>query len=372
MGSLKKTLRQTSPYNFKMGKDYYAILGVQKGASDDELKKAYRKLALKYHPDKNKAAGAEEKFKEIGEAYDVLSDPKKKQIYDQFGEEGLKGGAGNSGGGPSHAGFADGFTYTYHGDPRATFSQFFGTSNPFEMFMGHGGLPGGRPGGVEGMDIDLEDLLGGFGGQGRGGPFRSHTFTQGDMGRGPKETRVQDATIEKEIHVALEDISKGVDKKMKISRRVYDEMGNSRSEEKVLTVTIKPGWKAGTKITFAREGDKIPGKIPADIAFVIRDKAHAKFTRDGSNIIYTHKITLRDALCGSIIEVPTLDGRKHGLNLVDEVIKPSSTKKLQGFGLPFPKDSSRKGDLIVKFDIQFPDRLSGNAKDILSDILSRK
>merc|ERR1712223_1194725 len=148
-------------FSMKMGKDYYSILGVKKGASDEELKKAYRKLALKYHPDKNKAAGAEEKFKEIGEAYDVLSDPKKKQIYDQFGEEGLKGGAGNAGsGGPHHSGFDNGFTYTYHGDPRATFSQFFGTSNPFEMFMGHGGQ-GGNPGmgngfgGPEGMDIDI-------------------------------------------------------------------------------------------------------------------------------------------------------------------------------------------------------------------------
>jgi len=357
-----------------MGKDYYSILGVSKGANEEELKKAYRKLALKYHPDKNKAAGAEEKFKEIGEAYDVLSDPKKKQIYDQFGEEGLKGGAGNAGsGGPHHSGFDNGFTYTYHGDPRATFSQFFGTSNPFEMFMGHGGMPGGRSGGVEGMDIDIEELLGGFGGHGRGGgPYRSHTFGGSDMGRGPKETRVQDATIEKEIHVALEDISKGVDKKMKISRRVYDETGNSRAEEKVLTVTIKPGWKAGTKITFAREGDKIPGKIPADIAFVIRDKPHAVFSRDGSNLIYTHKISLRDSLCGCVIEVPTLDGRKNGLNLMDEVIKPNTIKKLQGFGLPFSKDPSKKGDLLVKFDIQFPDRLSGAAKDVLSDILSRK
>merc|ERR1739847_169755 len=153
----------------KMGKDYYSILGVKKGASDEELKRAYRKLALKYHPDKNKAAGAEEKFKEIGEAYDVLSDPKKKQVYDQFGEEGLKG-SGNGGGGPgghSHPGFSDGgFTYTYHGDPRATFSQFFGTSNPFEMFFnvpGQGGNTGMGPGfgGHEGMDIDINELLGG-------------------------------------------------------------------------------------------------------------------------------------------------------------------------------------------------------------------
>ena len=370
----------------KMGKDYYSILGVKKGASDEELKRAYRKLALKYHPDKNKAAGAEEKFKEIGEAYDVLSDPKKKQVYDQFGEEGLKG-SGNGGGGPgghSHPGFSDGgFTYTYHGDPRATFSQFFGTSNPFEMFM-NGGVPGGHrsTGGVEGMDIDgigLEDLLGGFGGhpgRGGGGPQRSYTFNGNDMGGhqhyGPKQTRVQDTTIEKEIHVTLEDISKGVDKKMKISRRVFDEMGNSKAEEKILTVNVKPGWKSGTKVTFAKEGDKIPGKIPADIAFVIRDKPHALFTRDGSNIIYTHKLNLRDALCGSVLEIPTLDGRKQGLNLMDEVIKPNTVKKLQGYGLPFPKEPTRKGDLIVKFDIQFPDRLSGAAKDVLSDILSRK
>ena len=131
-----------------MGKDYYAILGVKKGATDEELKRAYRKMALKYHPDKNKSAGAEEKFKEIGEAYDVLSDPKKRQIYDQFGEEGLKGGAGGPPGGNSgpHQGF-EGFTYTYHGDPRATFTQFFGTANPFDMFMNMNGMNGraGQP-----------------------------------------------------------------------------------------------------------------------------------------------------------------------------------------------------------------------------------
>ncbi len=118
------------------------------------------------------------------------------------------------------------------------------------------------------MDIDLDDLLGGMHGGGRGGPFRSHTFHGNDMGgmgggfpRNAKESRVQDPTIEKELHIALEDIAKGVEKKMKISRRVYDEQGVSRCEDKVLTITVKPGWKAGTRITFAREGDKIPGKV---------------------------------------------------------------------------------------------------------------
>lgn len=103
-----------------MGKDFYKILGIQKGANDDEIKKAYRKLALKYHPDKNKSAGAEERFKEIAEAYEVLSDKKKRDIYDQYGEEGLHGGA--PGGGPGTDG-GQSFSYEFHGDPRATFAQ---------------------------------------------------------------------------------------------------------------------------------------------------------------------------------------------------------------------------------------------------------
>lgn len=103
-----------------MGKDFYKILGIQKGANDDEIKKAYRKLALKYHPDKNKSAGAEERFKEIAEAYEVLSDKKKRDIYDQYGEDGLHGGA--PGGGSTGEGGQQ-FTYEFHGDPRATFAQ---------------------------------------------------------------------------------------------------------------------------------------------------------------------------------------------------------------------------------------------------------
>ncbi len=156
---------------------------------------------------------------------------------------------------------------------------------------------------------------------------------------------------------------------MKISRRVYDESGGSRQEEKVLTISVKRGWKAGTKVTFAKEGDQIPGKVPADIAFIIRDKPHPTFNRDGSNLVYTAKLTLRDALCGTTLRVPTLlDGEKE-VNLRNDIVKPTTTRRLQGFGLPFPKEPSRKGDLIVKFDIQFPDRLSESSKQILNDVL---
>jgi len=230
---------------------------------------------------------------------------------------------------------------------------------------------------MEGMDIDLDSLLGGMG----RGTQRSHTFHSGGgvPGGGSKQQKVQDATIERDLPVSLEDIAKGVVKKMKISRRVYDEnTGDNRVEEKVLQINVKPGWKAGTRVTFAKEGDRIPGKIPADIAFVIRDKAHPVYTREESNIVYTHKVSLRDALCGATVSVPLLQRDKNAppksvtLNLKDDVLKPTTTKRIQGEGLPYPKDSSRRGDLLVKFDIQFPDRISSNSKEILFDVLSRR
>jgi len=305
----------------------------------------------------------------------------------------LKGGMGqSSAAGPQENPFQNAgggaYTYSYHGDPRATFAEFFGTSNPFDIFFGGQGGPGGVPGGapqpnmggvpgMDGMDIDLEGLLGGMG-RGGGAPFRSNTF-HGVHGGGSKQQRVQDPTIERDLPVSLEDIAKGVVKKMKISRRVYDDNGGAeRLEEKVLQINVKPGWKAGTRVTFAKEGDRIPNKIPADIAFVIRDKPHPVYTREESNIVYTHKVSLRDALCGTVVQVPLLQRDKSvpaksvNLNLKDDVIKPTTVRRIQGEGLPFPKDPNRRGDLLVKFDIQFPDRISSSSKDVLFDVLSRR
>merc|ERR1712226_1065247 len=364
-----------------MGKDYYKILGVARGATEDEIKKAYRKLALKYHPDKNQTVGAEDKFKEIGEAYDVLSDKKKKGMYDQYGEEGLKGGlgvGGGGGGGMPHFDFSQsggpgqGYNYSYHGDPRATFSQFFGGSNPFASFFS--ASPGGSNnfGGVhatEGMDIDIEELTGGLGNKNTGGQFgRPSNF--GNYGGVPsKQAKIQDTTIEKEIPVSLEEIAKGAEKKMKISRKVHQDDGRVTTEDKVLKITVKPGWKSGTKVTFSQEGDKFPGRTPADIAFIIRDKPHPVFSRDGTNLKYTYKIPLREALCGSVVQIPTLEGKKVGINC-NEVIKPTTTKRLQGYGLPFPKEPNRRGDLIVSFDVLFPDTVNTTSKRTLYEALS--
>lgn len=348
-----------------MGKDYYKVLGIEKGASDDDIKKAYRKMALKYHPDKNKAAGAEEKFKEVAEAYDVLSDPKKKDLYDKFGEEGLKNGmqgpGGPGGGGPGGA-----YHYRFEGDPFQMFSQFFGGQDPFADFFGG---PGGMGGGPEGVRVQNVR----FGGPGGGGV---HVNAMDDMfgfpgggGFGGGMSRRKDPDVMHDLNLTLEEIYRGVTKKMKITRKVLNPDGRStKLEEKVLNISVKPGWKAGTKITFPGEGDQGPTKAPADIVFVVKDKPHAHFKREGSDIRYTAKISLREALTGISLNIPTLDGKTLPLSIT-EVVKPTTTRRIPGQGLPLPKVPNRRGDLVVGFDIKFPDSLSQPTKEILRDCL---
>lgn len=348
-----------------MGKDYYKILGIPKTATDEEIKKAYRKLALRYHPDKNKAANAEEKFKEVAEAYEVLSDKSKREVYDKYGEDGLKGSGTRNGGGTNSS-----FTYQFHGDPRATFAQFFGSSNPFASFFGDNLFDKN----VFDLDTEHDFFSSPFGGlgsrHGLGGAFRpsfrSHSF---NVHTPFKKEKQQDPPVEHDLYVTLEEIYHGCVKKMKISRRVALPDGSSKKEDKYVSISIKPGWKSGTKVTFQKEGDQAQGKIPADIVFIIRDKPHAMFKREGSDLRYTARLTLKQALCGVVFQVPTMSGDKLRISTMQEIIKPNTVKRIQGYGLPFPKDTSRKGDLLVAFDIQFPEKLTAAQKEVLRDML---
>lgn len=341
-----------------MGKDYYKILGLSKSATDDDIRKAYRKMALKYHPDKNKSPGAEEKFKEIAEAYEVLSDKEKRKVYDDYGEDGLRGGMPSGPG--DHGG---GFSYTFHGDPHETFRMFFGDENPFQTFFSFGGGPGGgRPhhfGGF-GPDVDM-DMDEPFSRQ-----FGRHGFSTGGSPFGRRKE--QDKPIVRDLPVSLEDICTGCTKKMKITRNISQPNGQTIKEEKILTIDIKPGWKAGTKITFPKEGDQTPYNVPADVVFVIRDKRHPQFTRDGNDIRYKARISLKDALCGTTIYVPTIGNRTIPLRL-SEVIKPNTVRHIKGEGVPLAKQPSKRGDLIIEFEILFPDGLSQRSKQILAENL---
>lgn len=338
-----------------MGKDYYKVLGIAKGASEEEIKKAYRRQALRFHPDKNKSPGAEDKFKEIAEAYDVLSDAKKKDIYDRYGEEGLKGSSGGGGGG--HSGPT--YNYTFHGDPHAMFAEFFGGRSPFDHFFSQNGA-------VD-EDVDVNDPFGAFG-MGRMGGFH-RSFKSHAAGPHRPHEKKKDPPVVHELKVSLEEVFSGCTKKMKISRKRLNPDGRTvRSEDKILSVDIKRGWKEGTKITFPREGDETPTNIPADVVFVVKDKPHPVFRREGSDIIYPAKISLRDALCGCTVSAPTLDGRTITVTSRD-VVRPGMKKRIAGEGLPLSKCPEKRGDMILDFSVRFPDKLGQNSREALRQIL---
>lgn len=230
--------------------------------------------------------------------------------------------------------------------------MFFNGADPFAMFFGGD-----------------DDESGGFGGHGFNFGGNTMPARSGPNGQMPRK-RAQDPAIEHDLMVSLEEIASGTTKKMKISRKVLSPDNRStRVEDKVLSIEIKPGWKQGTKITFPREGDQSPSTIPADIVFIIKDKPHPVFRRDGSDLIYAAKINLADALCGTTVNVPTLDASRVRKLTLNEVIKPTTEKRLTGDGLPNPKQPSTRGDIIVKFDIKFPDNLSREQREALSSTL---
>lgn len=333
-----------------MGKDYYEILGVSKNVDESELKKAYRKLAMKWHPDKNpdNRAAAEAKFKDVSEAYEVLSDPEKRELYDRVGEEGLKNG-GFGGGGGGHGHFRS---------PEDLFAEIFGGGggmggDPFGGFGGFGGM-GGFPGGMGGMG----GFPGGMGGMGGGGPFGG----MGGMGGRPQGPR-KDPPIEVKLACSLEELYTGCTKKMKINRQT----SSGRAEE-ILEIHVKPGWKRGTKITFTEKGDERPGRVAADMVFVVEERPHPTFRRDGNDLVMTAHVSLADALCGGQLQVRTLDGRPLDVPLTN-VVTPGSARVMRGEGMPISKTGG-KGDLRIKFEISFPRQLTPEQKQQLRGLLT--
>ena len=366
-----------------MAKDYYETLGIAKTASADEIKRAYRKLAVKYHPDKNPGdKAAEEKFKEVSKAYEVLSDDKKRKQYDQFGPElfertGGQGYGAPPGGGPG--GFSSSnFNFSGFSDPRDIFSQVFG---------GGGGF-------------SFDDLLGGMR-NGRGSRRRSS---------GSSARKGEDLSYRVEID--LEDAVLGADKKIRIAKdEACPSCGGSGAEpgsgrkscpscggsgyvvsgqgflqmqeacqachgtgsvilhpckrcggsgvvrvEKELQIHIPPGVDEGSKLRVSGQGGPGAGGGPAgNLYVIIALKPHAVFERNGQDLICELPVPLETALQGGIVDVPTISGRTR--MKIAPGTQNGTMLRLRGKGVPALKGGAR-GDQIVRIFVELPSGLT--------------
>lgn len=349
-------------------RDYYEVLGVAKGAGEGDIKKAYRQMALKYHPDKNPGdKEAEEKFKEAAEAYEVLSNPEKRQRYDQFGHRGMNGAGGGG------MNMEDIFSH---------FGDIFGEGSPFESFFGGGGGRGGR--------------------------------------------RVQRGTnLRIKVTLTLEEIANGVDKKIKVNKQVACNtcsgtgaadssfhkcstcqgsgqvhrvtntfIGQMRTSstcpachgegqtiankckschgsgikhgEEVISINIPPGVGEGMQLNVSGKGNAAErGGIPGDLIIAIEEAKHPHLQRDGSNLLYDLYINFADAALGTSVEIPTLDGKAK--IKVDAGTQAGKVLRLKGKGLP-SINSYGKGDLLVNISVWTPQHLSSEEKKLLEQL----
>ncbi len=348
-------------------RDYYEILGVPKGASESEIKKAYRKKAIEFHPDKNPDDKvAEEKFKEAAEAYEVLSNPEKKQRYDQFGHAGMGGAAGGGFGG--------------------------GGMNMDDIFSQFGDIFGGAFGGGGGG-------FGGFGGGGRGRRVR------------------KGSNLRVRVKMSLEDIAKGVEKKIKVTKLVNAEgvttktcsqcngsgqvtriantiLGQMQTsspcnvcggdgkmidkkpeganaeglikKEEVITIDIPAGVEDGMQLSVTGKGNAGPKDgIAGDLIVLIEEEPHKTIKRDGMNLLYDLYLNFVDAAVGSSMEIKTIDGK------VKIKIEPGTQSgkvlRLKGKGIPNIQGYG-KGDFLIYVNVWTPRKLSKEEKVVLESL----
>ncbi len=302
-------------------RDYYDVLGVKRSAKADEIKSAYRKLARKYHPDANKSAGAPEKFNEATEAYDVLSDPEKRKIYDQYGHAGPSSGPGFPGAGRrGHSGQGVSFN----------FSDIFG----------------GGGSGFAGMSLD--DILQSLGG-GRARRGRQRQPRPSRRG-GDSETRL---TLD-----FLQAI-RGTSTRIRISRQGFD----GAAQQETIEVKIPAGVKDGSKIRVRGKGE-LGADSPGDLYISINVRSHDYFRREGDDIHVSVPISITEAALGAKVDVPTINGT----STVKVPAGTASGRKLRLRGKGVHRASAESGDLYVVIQIVPPPSPNERAKQLLTEL----
>ncbi len=307
-------------------KDFYSVLGVQRGATPEEIKKSYRKLAMQFHPDKNQGdKKSEEKFKEISEAYDVLSDTQKRESYDQFGHAGSQQGYGG-------------------GNP------FSGAGGPF------GGAGGFRSGGgnSSGGPDPFQDIFGDVFGDifsGRGGP----------AGAGARRRPSRGADLRYSLGVTLEEAALGTEKTISFMRQ-----NASREEARKLNVNVPAGVKDGQRLKLTGEGDLAPGGgSPGDLFVIINLEEHPLFKREENDLVIDVPVSYTDAILGAHVDVPTLTGKA-------QIKIPAGTHsgqvlRLKGKG--FPKlGGFGHGDMLVRMLVDTPSTVSSKQKELIEEL----
>lgn len=359
-------------------RDYYEVLGLSKGASDDEIKKAFRRLAKKYHPDMNKEAGAEEKFKEVNEAYEVLSDPQKKATYDQFGFAGMDGAGMGGFGGQGMGGFED------LGD---IFEQVFGGAG-FGGFGGSGRSSRANRGPIKGenrymqMQIDFLDAVhgveklinitvdkkckecNGTGAKSTSDIETCHTCN----GAGRVQTAKRTPFGMMSQTVVCPDC-RGNGKHIKNKCPHCGGEGYKTIKDQV-EVSIPAGINSGQQVRVSGYGERgVNGGDNGDLFIEIIIKPDSLFQRSGNDIYISKTISAVDAILGITLDVPTPHGNVE-LN-VPAGTQPNTKLRIKGYGVPYI-NSSNKGDEFVEIKIEIPTKISSRERELYEEIAGRE
>lgn len=357
-----------------MKRDYYEVLGVDRNATPEELKKAYRKLALQYHPDRNPGdKDAEEKFKEAAEAYDVLSNQEKKARYDQFGHSGM-----GSNGGFGGAGMSMDDIFSHFGD---IFGSAFGGS--FGGFGGFGGGGRGRPVNYGSnlrvrVKLTLEEVAHGVEKKikvhkhvacktcGGNGAANANAYKECPTCHGSGHVvRVTNTIIGQMQTSSTCPTCNGDGRIITEKCKVCNGQGITEGDE-VINIKIPAGVAAGMQLTVSGKGNApVHGGQNGDLLVLIDEIPHEFFQRDQQNLHYTHYISFGDAVLGTTIEVPTLDGKARCK--IEAGMQSGKLLRLKGKGLPDIK-GYRKGDLIVCVNVWTPKHVSKEEKTMLENL----
>lgn len=352
-------------------RDYYEILGVSKGAAADEIKKAYRKIAIKFHPDKNPDdPTAEDKFKEAAEAYEVLSDQDKRNRYDQYGHQGVNGG-------PGHMNMED--IFSQFGD------IFGGGGSPFDSFFGGGRAGGGRR--VRKgtnlrikLKLDLEEIANGVekkikvkryiacgtcGGNGAKNGTALQTCS-GCQGTGQVK-KVVNTMLGQMVSTSTCPVCNGEGKK--ISQNCETCQGEGRElKEEVIAINVPAGVGDGMQLSMSGKGN-VPqrGGIAGDLLIQIEEEPHPLLKREGNNVVFEQYISFVDAVLGANIEVPTIEGKVK--IKIDPGTQGGKILRLRGKGI---KDINGygKGDQLIHLNVWTPKQVSNDERQVLEKLRS--